>query len=123
MTTANRVTGMQMYLNDSVKTFEFVLRGELKGDAVRSLEYAWITATSILDGKEVLVDVSGLTAADAMGIELLHSMRGSGACLRAAPRPNSEGFLRSLGVVVAAPPPEGARRWRLSLRQLFGLAA
>jgi ABC-type transporter Mla MlaB component len=123
MTTKNGVTRMEMYLNDSVKTFEFVLRGELKGDAVRSLEYAWITATSILDGKEVLVDVTGLTAADATGIELLHRMRGSGACLRAAPRPNSERFLRSLGVVVAAPPREGSRSWRLSLRQLFGLAA
>ena len=48
---------MQMYLNDSVKSFEFVLHGELTGDAVQSLEQAWITATSILNGKEALVDV------------------------------------------------------------------
>ena len=114
---------MRMYLNDSVKTFEFVLQGELKGDAVRSLEYAWITATSILDGKEVFVEVSGLTAADAMGIELLHRITASGARLRAAPQPNSREFLRSLGVVAAAPPRRGVRSWRLSLRQLFGIAA
>jgi len=114
---------MQMYLNDSVKTFEFVLQGELTGDAVRSLEYAWITATSILDGKEVFVDVSSLTAADATGIELLHRITGSGARLRAAPQPNSEEFLRSLVVVVVAPPRRGARSWRFSLRQLFGIVA
>ncbi len=114
---------MQMYLNDSVKTFEFVLRGELTGDAVRSLEYAWITATSILDGKEVFVNVSALTAADAQGIELLRRITGSGACLRAAPRPNSGEFLRSLGVVVAPAPRPGTRTWRLRLRQLFGLVA
>ena len=95
---------MQMYLNDSVKTFEFVLQGELTGNSVQSLEYAWITATSILNGKEVLVDVSALTAADAQGIELLDRMTGSGARLRAALPPHSEGFLRSLGVLVAAPP-------------------
>ena len=110
---------MQMYLNDSARSFEFVLQGELTGDSVRSLECAWITATSILHGKEVFVDVSGLTAADDEGIELLHRMTVSGARFRAVPQPKSEEFLLSLGVVVAAPPRRGARSWRLSLRQLF----
>ena len=113
---------MQMYLNDSVKTFEFVLQGELTGNSVQSLEYAWITATSILNGKEVLVDVSALTAADAQGIELLDRMTGSGARLRAALPPHSEEFLRSLGVLVVAPPRRGSP-WILGLRRLFGLTA
>jgi ABC-type transporter Mla MlaB component len=112
-----------MYLNDSVKTFEFVLQGELTGDAVQSLGHAWITATSILNGKEVLVDVSALTAADAEGIELLYRLIGSGARLRAALPPHSPKFLRSLGVLVAAPPRRGSRPWILSLRRLFGLSA
>ena len=112
-----------MYLNDSVETFEFVLRGELTGDAVQSLKYAWTTATSILHGKEVLVEVSALTAADAEGIELLYSMTESGARLRATLPPHSEELLRSLGVPVAAPPRLGSRPWRLSLRRLFGLFA
>jgi ABC-type transporter Mla MlaB component len=112
-----------MYLNDSVETFEFVLRGELTGDAVQSLKYAWTTATSILHGKEVLVEVSALTAADAEGIELLYSMAESGARLRATLPPHSEELLRSLGVLVVAPPRLGSRPWRLSLRRLFGLFA
>ena len=114
---------MQMYLHDCAKSFEFVLQGKLTGDSVRSLECAWVTATSILDGKAVFVDVSGLTAADAEGIELLHRITGSGARLRAAPQPDSEDFLRSLGVVVAAHPRPGGRGWRSSLRQLFGIVA
>jgi len=114
---------MQRYLNDSAKTFEFVLQGELTGDAVQSLKHAWITATSILNGKEVLVDVSALTAADAEGIELLYRMTRSGARLRAALPPRSEEFLRSLGVLVAAPPRRGNRPWILGLRRLFGLSA
>jgi len=114
---------MQMCLNDSVKSFEFVLKGELTGDAVQSLEHAWITATSILNGKEVLVDVSALTAADGEGIELLYRMRGSGARLRAALPPHSEEFLRSLGVFVAAPPRRGSSPWILGLRRLFGFSA
>ena len=112
-----------MYLNDSAKAFEFVLQGELKGDAVQSLEHAWITATSILNGKEVLVDVSALTAADAEGIELLYRLTGSGARLRAALPPHSEEFLRSLGVLVAAHPRPGSRPWLLCLRRLFGISA
>ena len=114
---------MQMYPNDSAETFEFVLRGELAGDAVQSLKYAWITATSILNGKEVLVDVSALTAADAGGIELLDSMTESGARLRAALPPHSEEFLRSLGVLVATPPRQGSRPWTIGFRRLLGLSA
>lgn len=119
----NELTPMQMYLHDSFKTFEFVLQGELTGEAVRSLEQAWITATSILDGKEVFVEVSALTAANAEGIELLRRITAAGARLGAALPPHSEEFLRSLGVPVAALSRRPGRLWALNLRRLFGLAA
>jgi ABC-type transporter Mla MlaB component len=112
---------MTTYLNDSVLSFEFVLHGELTGDAVRSLEQAWITATSILDGKEVFVDVSALTAADARGFDLLSRMKESGARLRAARPPQSEDFLRSLGVRVVAPPRRSGWPQILGVRRLFSL--
>ena len=112
---------MKMYLNDSVQSFEFVLHGQLTGDAVQSLEQAWITATSILNGKEVLVDVSALTTADARGIELLYRLTGSGARLRAERPPQSVEFLRSLGVRVAAPPPRSVWPLISGMRRLFGL--
>ena len=114
---------MKMYLNDSAKSFKFVLHGELTGDAVQSLEQAWITATSILNGKEVLVDVAALTAADAEGIGLLRRMTGSGARLSSVLPPHSPQFLRSLGVLVATPSRRGRRQWISSLRRLFGFAA
>ena len=112
---------MEIYLHDSAEAFEFVLEGQLAGDAVASLRHAWNTATSILNDKDVSVDVSALTAADAAGIELLRRMTGSGARLRAALPPQSQDFLRSLGVVVAAPPRPSGRPWTLGLRRLFGL--
>src|SRR5262245_22455619 len=102
---------MEIYLNDSGKSFEFVLNGDLADGAVRSLEQAWITATSILSGKDVFVELSGLTAADDAGVELLHCMTASGALLRAGLPPKSEGLLRSLSVQLAAP----ARRERATL--------
>jgi len=118
---AQRTDAMQMYLHDSVKTFGFVLRGKLTGEAVQSLEQAWITATSILDGKEVFVDLSALTAANAEGIELLHRITASGARLRAALPPGSEEFLRSLGVPVGVPSRRSGGSWE-GLRRLFGFA-
>ena len=111
-----------MYLNDSVKSFEFVLQGELTGDAVQSLEQAWTTATSILNGKELLVDVSALAAADAEGIELLCRMTGSGARLTVARPPQSAELLRSLGVLVVMPPRRSGWSQILGVRRLFGFS-
>jgi ABC-type transporter Mla MlaB component len=106
---------MDMYQHDSATTFQFVLRGELADDSVWNLEHAWTTAKSILDGKELVVEVSGITSADSSGIALLSRMRESGARLTAALPPASEGVLRSLGLPVAAPSGwyDRLRAWRL----------
>lgn len=93
---------MEMYQHDRAASFQFVLRGELTGDAVPELECAWTTARSIIAGKELVVDISGMTNADHSGIDLLTRMRESGARLTAALPPASEEILRSLGVPVAA---------------------
>jgi hypothetical protein len=118
--TNSEIAAMEVYLNDSVESFEFVLQGELAGDAVRRLEQAWITAASILDGKEVVVEVSGMTAADAEGIELLNRMRASGAHVTALSPPVSRGLLRTLGVPAASPPQRDGHPWMSGARRLFG---
>ena len=87
----------------------------------KSLEQAWITATSILNGKEVFVDVSAVTAADAPAFKLLSRMGRSGARLRAARAPQSEEFLRSLGMSVVAAPRRSGRPWISGVRRFFGL--
>jgi ABC-type transporter Mla MlaB component len=112
---------MDMYQHDSATMFQFVLRGELIGDRVRDLEHAWNTATSILAGKELVVDIAGITNADPSGVDLLSRMRESGARLSAALPPESEGFLRSLGVSVAAPCGLRGDSWALRLLRLGGL--
>jgi ABC-type transporter Mla MlaB component len=94
---------MDMYQHDSATMFQFVLQGDLIGDQVLELQHAWTTAKSILAGKELVVDISGMTNADPSGVDLLSRMRESGACLTAALPPASEEILRSLGVPVAAP--------------------
>jgi hypothetical protein len=84
---------MDMYQHDSGTIFQFVLRGVLIGDPVQDLEHAWNTVKSILDGKQLVVDISGITNADAPGVDLLFRMRESGARLTAALPPESEEFV------------------------------
>ncbi len=94
---------MDMYQHDSAAMYRFVLRGDLADDQTQELERAWSTAKSILKGKELVVDVSGITDADDSGVELLSRMRDSGARLTMALPPKSRGVLRSLGLPVAEP--------------------
>jgi hypothetical protein len=70
---------MDIYLHDSSTALRFVLRGDLAAGDVRGLEHAWTTANSILGSKELVVDISGVTDADAGGRELLTRMRQAGA--------------------------------------------
>jgi hypothetical protein len=94
---------MDMYQHDGATMFRFVLRGELCGSWVAELGYAWTTAQSILGNKELVIDISGITSADASGLDLLSRMRESGARLAAPLPPASVDFVRSMGVTVAAP--------------------
>ena len=51
---------MDMYQHDSPNSFRFVLRGDLTDAGVQQLQFAWETAKSILNGKELIIEVSGL---------------------------------------------------------------
>jgi anti-anti-sigma regulatory factor len=116
-----RLTSTDMYLHDSATMFRFVVSGELSGLRAPDLEQAWTTAQSILNGKELVVDVSGLTGADEFGVELLSRMRESGARLTAASPPKSEKLLRSLGLSVAAPRGQCTRARVLRFLRLGGV--
>lgn len=118
---------MEMYQHDSSTTFEFVLRGELAGDRVQDLQHAWETAKSILGGKQLVVEISGITKADSFGVDLLSLMRESGARLIAARPAASVDFVRSMGIPTpAASECRNARavrvlrRFRTLLRALLG---
>ena len=92
-----------MFQHDSATIFWFVLQGDLTGDGVQELQHAWTTARSILGTKALAVDISGITNADAAGVELLSRMRETGARLNATLPPESAEFVRSLGISMAVP--------------------
>ena len=110
---------MDLYQHDSAAMFRSVIRGDLSGMSVREFEQAWNTATSIATRKEIVVDLSGVTNADAAGVELLSRMRESGVRLTAVLNPESEAFLRSTGILLAAPEAHPFGRWAVRLMQLW----
>lgn len=89
---------MDLYQHDNAKSFRFHPKGDLVGSAVAELERAWRTASSILHGKEGVVEVSNLTSADDAGIRLLVRMRDAGLRLAAASLPTVDSVARLLGV-------------------------
>ncbi|MCE5310933.1 MAG: hypothetical protein LLG20_25100 [Acidobacteriales bacterium] len=76
-----------MYQHDSSSVFRMVLRGSLKGLWVNELEHAWMTAASILKGKELVIDISGLTGIDNSGLKLLSRIQDAGGRLTGEPLP------------------------------------
>ncbi len=104
---------MSIRQHDGADAFLFVVTGELSGASVQQLEWSCETAKSILRGKELIVDISGVTDADESGSALLLRMRESGARLTATSPPASEDFVRSFGAPGAAAKASRTRAWAL----------
>jgi len=95
------VSQMSVYQHDGLDNFRFVLLGDLKGTCVSELDHAWTTATSVLEGKDLVMDISAVTGADSAGLELLRRMRESGVRMTSTAPPAAPDLARSLGVAVA----------------------
>ena len=103
-----------LYQHDHVDMFRFVLMGDLDGSSVDELQHAWTTASSVLDGKPLVVDVSMLVHVDDKGLALLKRMQRAGAKFGPASSPE---LLRGLGLA------SGDKRTDAGGGGLRGLAA
>ena len=72
---------LSYYLHDGSGVFRIQLAGHLSQGGARDLERAWSTASSVTDGKCLIVDLSQVTSIDASGCELLDKWRTQGARL------------------------------------------
>ena len=110
---------MDIYQHDSAETFRFVLKGELAKIEVQQLQCAWETAKSILNGKDLIIEVSGVRKVDSAGVELLTRMRESGAQIVAARAPGCEDLLRFSDKPRAMPHANGRTLWALRVLKSF----
>lgn len=66
---------------------------------------------SVLQGKEVVVDLTGITEADSKGLDLLVRMRAAGARLTASQAARSGAILARLGIAMSGAN-QSRRPWR-----------
>ena len=106
---------MSFYQHDGTRDFRFQLIGEMNDEVAFELEQAWQTATSIMRGKELLLDVSQLTGVSASGRQLIERMQSCGAQLIVRGAASMPSLIRALGVG-SLPPEENRRAHWLAFR-------
>lgn len=72
-------TPLQYYIHDEADALRLEIVGDLTGPAVASVDQAWRTAHSVLDGRRVVVGLNAVAAADERGRDLLLRCHRSGA--------------------------------------------
>jgi len=110
---------MEYYQHDGGTIFRFQLAGDLAGAVAMDLEHAWQTAMSIMRGRQLVLDVSGLTGVDSAGIQLIQRMFESGALVVSSEPSAAPDLLLSLGIPIGY---SGHAQRSLSLRsRIFGI--
>ena len=69
------------YMHDGTTAFSFELAGRLSKDGARELQQSWRTASSTIEGRSLIVDLSYVTSIDIAGQHLLRGWHDRGAQL------------------------------------------
>jgi anti-anti-sigma regulatory factor len=77
----NPKQNLRYYLHDGSEAFRIELAGHLSHHGARDLQQAWRTAASVMNGKSLIVDLTGVTSIDTSGRELLVQWHADGADL------------------------------------------
>jgi len=97
---------LDYYIHDHSDALRLSIIGDLSGPGVASLDQAWRTATSILDGRELVIDLAA-TCADEHGRNLLLCWHRMGARIIARSsesRAFAEGIVGTPIPILAAKP-------------------
>ena len=103
------------YIHDEMEALRLEIRGPLLGHGVTSLDQAWRTGSSILNGRPLLIDLVSVEETDENGRDLLLAWHRMGARIMARSTESrllAEGIL---GVRVAMPAATPGWRQRLKL--------
>jgi hypothetical protein len=87
-------------IHDGAATFRLELRGAFTAAGVDEVEQCWRTAESTIAGRELLVDLGGVTAFDPAAKGLLARMRDRGARLVSAPQRGKSRLADLLGCLL-----------------------
>ena len=74
---------LDYYIHDHSDVLRFAITGDLSGPGVASLDQAWRTATSVLRGRVLVIDLVSVCDADEYGRDLLLRWHRGGARISA----------------------------------------
>jgi hypothetical protein len=83
------------YMHDGTTAFSFELAGRLSKDGARELQQSWRTASSTIEGRSLIVDLSYVTSIDVAGRHLLRRWHDRGAQF-VAKSPEAKALIRSI---------------------------
>jgi len=95
---------LQYYMHDGPSAFRFELAGDLDRDGAQQLDQDWRTASSVIDGRTLIVDMTFVTHIDNAGRELLTRWHRDGAHIVAKSRQSRELAETALGKPLEAAP-------------------
>jgi ABC-type transporter Mla MlaB component len=81
---------LQYYMHDGPSAFRFELAGDLDEEGARQLDQDWRTASSVIDGRTLIVDMTFVTNVDAAGKALLARWQRDGAQIVAKSKQSRE---------------------------------
>ncbi len=110
---------MDLSQHDTAERFLIRLYGDLEGKWVAELEQVWCCAASVLKGRELAVDLTGLTSAEERGTDLLIRMREGGARLIASWPARSPQLARRFAIRFELPPDGAPRGILAAMRALL----
>jgi len=70
---------LRYYMHDGSTAFRFELAGSFSGKGAWDVEQAWRTASSVIEGLDLIIDLSYVTHIDEAGHELLGKWHAQGA--------------------------------------------
>ena len=79
-----RENDLVYYIHDGSTALRLQLSGDLSGDGVRDLAQTWRTASSVIGGRRLVIDVSRVTGTDPAGRALLEAWQAEGGWLVAS---------------------------------------
>jgi anti-anti-sigma regulatory factor len=101
--------GLSYYIHDEVAAFRLQLAGDLSRQAAADLDQVRRTAFSVLGGRPLVVDLTGIESIDAEGCDLLDRWHTLGAHFVVTARKAVARIRSMTGVPLRIPE---VRRWR-----------
>ena len=116
---------LRYYMHDGPSAFRFELAGDLDNAGAREIEQAWRTASSLIAGRVLLIDMTFVTSADEDGRALLARWHAGGARLIARSKTSRDLAEGILGVPLPGNGGVGRRRGGVdvaAVSHVFGCA-